>query len=368
MPPTFAYAENRCSPFHSQEDGKNMRNPYISFLQAFGIVLVVVGHAFPSDGHELLLYRWIYSFHMPLWVFLSGYLLRYTAPEAAREEACPLAGIPLGPFVAKKARRLLIPYLLLSTLVFVPKALLSRWAVKPVELSWSAYIEMLLVPSKNVIVYYWFLPTLFILLTGTVLFAKSLARMPFAASGRVPLGVWVVVALVFSVFNPVGGVAWLNLSGVAKFGFFFVLGIFYCSRQTQIDRALILDHPWTVPGWGATSVAGILTGYASLDPLCERLAAVCGILFALALGKAYLRSGRRLLAALDGSTYAIFLFSWFPQSALRVVLYDYGGVTPWIGVPLSTAAGIALPWLLRRGLLWGKRWRAGRILAAGCGQ
>ena len=53
-----------------------MRNPYISFLQAFGILLVAVGHAFPTDGHDAGLYRWIYSFHMPLWIFLSGYLLR----------------------------------------------------------------------------------------------------------------------------------------------------------------------------------------------------------------------------------------------------------------------------------------------------
>ena len=60
-----------------------MRNPYVSFLQAFGILLVAAGHAFPTDGHDGLLYRWIYSFHMPLWVFLSGYLLRYTAPAAA---------------------------------------------------------------------------------------------------------------------------------------------------------------------------------------------------------------------------------------------------------------------------------------------
>ena len=107
---------------------------------------------------------------MPLWGFLSGYLLRYTAPPAP-QGVCPLAEIRFGGkggFLDKKVRRLLVPYLLISTLVFLPKVWLSHWAVKPVALSWEAYFEMLLVPARNVIVYYWFLPTIFILLVGTI--------------------------------------------------------------------------------------------------------------------------------------------------------------------------------------------------------
>ncbi len=345
-----------------------MRNPYVSFLQAFGILLVVAGHAFPTAGHGSPVYQWIYSFHMPLWVFLSGYLLRYTAPPAA-PGSCPLVGIRFGGrggFLDKKVRRLLVPYLLVSTLVFLPKAWLGRWAVKPVEISWGAYFEMLLVPSKNVIVYYWFLPTIFILLTGTVLGAKLAARMRIG--GRIRLWVWPVAALALSVFNPLAGVAWLNLGGVVKFAFFFVLGIVYCACQGDIDRGLYLGGPWTTAGWGATSVALVATGYGNLNPLFGQLAAVCGILFALSLGHSYLQAGFRFLAPLDGTTYAIFLFSWFPQSALRVLLYDYGHLSPWIGVPLSTLAGAALPWLLYRWLQYGKRTRVGRIAAALLGQ
>lgn len=345
-----------------------MRNPYISFLQAFGIVLVVVGHAFPTDGHDNLLYRWIYSFHMPLWVFLSGYLLRYTAP-AAVPGTCPLVGIRFGGrggFLDKKVRRLLVPYLLISTCVFLPKVWLSRWAVKPVDLSWSAYFEMLLVPSKNVIVYYWFLPTIFILLTGTVLLAKLLRTVRLG--GRIPLWVWPCAALILSIFNPLSGVLWLNLAGVVKFAFFFVLGIAYCTYQDRIDPALYLGSLWTTLGWGATSVVLVVTGYATLDPLMAQLTAVCGILFALSFGHTYLQARLRLLAPLDGATYAIFLFSWFPQSALRVICYDIAHLTPWIGVIVSSLAGILLPWLLWRALQYGKRWTAGRWIARLVGQ
>lgn len=346
-----------------------MRNPYISALQAFGILLVVAGHAFATDGHDSLAYRWIYSFHMPLWVFLSGYLLRYTAPPVPQGE-CPICKIKTsgtGGFIARKARRLLVPYLLISTLVFLPKVWLSDWAVKPVELSWGAYFDMLLVPAHNVIVYYWFLPTIFILLVGAVLGGKVINRL---SGGRplIPFWVWPVVTLGLSVFNPLGGVLFLNLAGVVKLSFFFALGMAYCNYQPRLDRLLSLDMPWTTLGWLATSVVLVVTGYGSQNLLFSQLGALAGILFVLSLGRLYLNVGFRFLDPLDGTTYAIFLFSWFPQSALRVLLYDQWQLTPWIGVPLSVAAGIGLPWLLYQWLQNIKKYRGGKTFTSLLGQ
>ena len=53
------------------------QNSIISFLQAFGILLVVVGHSFYGCPDNPI-HTWIYSFHMPLFMFISGYLLKYT--------------------------------------------------------------------------------------------------------------------------------------------------------------------------------------------------------------------------------------------------------------------------------------------------
>lgn len=346
-----------------------MRNPYISALQAFGILLVVAGHAFATDGHDSPVYRWIYSFHMPLWVFLSGYLLRYTAPSVPQGE-CPICRIQTGGtggFIARKARRLLIPYILISTLVFLPKVWLSHWAVKPVELTWGAYFDTLLVPAHNVIVYYWFLPTIFILLVGAVLGGKLVNRL---SGGRplIPFWIWPVVALALSVFNPLGSIEWLNLAGVVKFSFFFALGMAYCNYQPRLEQMLSLDMPWTCLGWLATSIVLVVTGYGSQNLLFSQLAAVTGILFVLSLGRLYLNAGSRFLAPLDGATYAIFLFSWFPQSALRVLLYDQWGLTPWAVVPISTIAGIVLPWLLYKWLQRIKKYQGGKTFVTLLGQ
>lgn len=53
------------------------RNPLIDVLKGFAIILVVIGHAsqwFSGDDRTNPLYVTIYAFHMPLFMFLSGYV------------------------------------------------------------------------------------------------------------------------------------------------------------------------------------------------------------------------------------------------------------------------------------------------------
>jgi|GEM_PF-4684223 len=47
------------------------RYDFIDILKAFAIILVVLGHSILSDD----LYNWIYSFHMPLFFMISGFLI-----------------------------------------------------------------------------------------------------------------------------------------------------------------------------------------------------------------------------------------------------------------------------------------------------
>lgn len=60
--------------------------PYLNFLaylQVLGIILVVIGHSFHEHpegyfGYNLFPIRLIYSFHMPLFLFVSGFLFIYS--------------------------------------------------------------------------------------------------------------------------------------------------------------------------------------------------------------------------------------------------------------------------------------------------
>ena len=57
---------------------KNERLQYIDFLRGFAILLVILGHAIQfsdeSASSSNIIYSLIYSFHMPLFMFLSGFV------------------------------------------------------------------------------------------------------------------------------------------------------------------------------------------------------------------------------------------------------------------------------------------------------
>ena len=57
-------------------------NKLMALLSVWRIILVVLGHSGfeePIIQQKLdLLHKWIYSFHMPLFFMISGYLFSYT--------------------------------------------------------------------------------------------------------------------------------------------------------------------------------------------------------------------------------------------------------------------------------------------------
>lgn len=74
------------------------RCPWIDWAKAFGITMVLLGHV---PGLPEPFRRWIYSFHMPLFFFLSGCLLGEKK-----------LSLPLRKFLAKSTKTLLLPYIL----------------------------------------------------------------------------------------------------------------------------------------------------------------------------------------------------------------------------------------------------------------
>ena len=91
----------------------------MAFITAFTIILVVIGHADMTSAYdELWIKRWIYSFHMPLFVFVSGFLFCYTTPN--------IESTPSKSFLLKKAQRLLLPFLVINTIIFLIKTMFGN--------------------------------------------------------------------------------------------------------------------------------------------------------------------------------------------------------------------------------------------------
>ena len=222
------------------------RKPIISFLQAFGILLVVMGHSTYGAPETPAWNVCMHTFRMPLFMFLSGFLLRYS--YEARNKS--LSDTPLygsNGFIWKKVKRLLVPYVVISSLAFLPKSLLNQYASRPVDVSFPEYVQMLFYPWDNVIVFFWFLPTLFLIFMLVIYGARWLRGLDRPLFHVLLMG----AALGLNLFNPLEEVGFLNLSGVVSYFLYFYAG--YCVLLPLLLRRLLVRSLASAPAVRASS-------------------------------------------------------------------------------------------------------------------
>lgn len=99
---------------------------YISLIKNIALLLVILGHAgciyagrwqydVVNKYSNILKYitEYIYSFHMPLFVFVSGYIYSYSK-NIKKKYSCRKE------FIINKLKRLIVPYLITSILFMIP--------------------------------------------------------------------------------------------------------------------------------------------------------------------------------------------------------------------------------------------------------
>ena len=240
-----------------------------SFLHVFAILLVVLGHAFYQTNS--LIVDWLYQFHVPLFFFVSGYLFHVS-----------VNGKPLQPhiFLSRKAVRLLLPYFALSTLLFVPKVLLSQFMVRPIQANWREYVLMLIYPYRNVNSSYWFLPTLFLLFVFAVIALLFFQRLKHRTSLAVTTLLLTLLALA-NISLPFSHDTLFNVVGVIHYAFYFALGYFVFSfglmRFLDKRKTSFLVFLFTF-------VVSIIALHVNKSPLMDLFFATDGISYVCCVG------------------------------------------------------------------------------------
>ncbi|MCF3948226.1 acyltransferase [Acidiphilium sp. AL] len=197
----------------------------IDRAKGLAIMLVVFGHIVarqdPAHVHWYLpLRRAVYAFHMPFFFYLSGMVSWLAGHVRAQPAEWP-------PLAAARARRLLLPFVLMGTLIVIGKLLAARFMVvdNPPTGMISGLVDLVWNPAHSPAFALWYL---------FVLFALSLLApaLLWAIRGRlVPL----LLAFAALEFVPL---PWtLYLAVIARYGLFYAAGI--CAGS--------LGDAWT--GW-----------------------------------------------------------------------------------------------------------------------
>lgn len=291
------------------------RIEYLDIAKGIGILLVVLGHN-DFEVISLFVQRLIYSFHMPLFFFLSGYFLN--------------TAIPFFEFVKKRFNSLLKPYLFTIFLIYFTSVSFEK-------MGFNTAIQRT-VKSLYGSGYYldwvqlWFLPQLFVVSLYAFLFITLVSRLRnHWVTWGILLATLAIALPLLNAFYPfplsVLGKDYelyglpFSLDLVLVTGFFFILGheVRHATTEKTFDNGLFL-----LAAGGILLLLNILFPY-EIDFnirryesfLVNTTEAILGILFVLALARQIERHTARLASVLKylGNISLIILLFHVPIQA-----------------------------------------------------
>ena len=298
------------------------RIEYLDIAKGIGILLVVLGHN-DFEVISLFVQRLIYSFHMPLFFFLSGYFVN--------------TAVPFFDFFKKRFHSLIKPFLFTIFLIYFTSVSFEKMGF---NMAITRTVKSLYGSGHYLDwVQLWFLPHLFVVSLYAFLFIALVSRLRNRwVTWGILLGTLIITVPFLNAFYPfpfsilgkdyeLFGLPF-SLDLVLLTGFFFILG----NEVRQVTNEKTFDSWLLLAGTGAAVlILNILFPY-EIDfniRLYESLPvntaeAILGILFILAVSRQIERHTTRLASFFKylGSISLIILLFHVPMQAfwsLKVV-------------------------------------------------
>lgn len=332
-------AQGASSPADRGASGNGGYLEFIGYVQVIGIILVVLGHSFheyPDGVHgvSLLVYRLCYSFHMPLFIFVSGFLMIYPIKNSGYE-------LSVRRFTVNKLKRLFIPYIVLTLITFIPRAALSGMADDELPMTWSAMFRSLYITDFLPIPFFWYLQASLLLLLFSFLILALGRRLGFP--DILSLGIVLTGLLVVGFFDG-GTTDFFGYKQAIKFGIYFIGGAVYSLYYSTINRVFTFDKVWLLI---LSTVLWLATFFFAPSGVeCWRyLTGFLGIAMVICIAKLLVKYKVSVLDHLKGANYMIFLLSWYINVTAQQVLAHFVELPWWIHTIISLTFGIYIPWL-----------------------
>lgn len=297
--------------------------------KALCIVLVVVGHYIPENSpvwYECL-NKLIYSFHMPLFMFASGFIYMATKKE----------GESYSKFLVKKLKRLMLPYVVVSVIVISIKMPTEKHALVENPVTAYAYIKMLYFPEAGY--FLWFIWALWWMFVIAPLFATKQKRLLLLGAA---LLLYCIPPFLPEVFC---------FKQFQSMLVFFMLGA-VCCDWSKIATSV------KIPFWAVClSFAALEYFYIRFDA-CYSVIPFVGIATIIYLSDIISRGAKKIngLLTISATSYIIYLFHTTFEGAAKAALQKFAPILlddPFfaVGAVLVISAGVAGPMVLYRYIL-----------------
>lgn len=311
-----------------QELAANKIN-WIRILQGWAMLWVVIGHApllsiddFSQPSYVFRLYDIAYSFHMPLFIFISGYLFRMTRIERP---------MPYRKMMIDKLQRLGIPFVVFTILAMAVKSFFPADMARPTTFSVKTFVNAVLFPGDGPLGELWFVATLM------WYFAM---RPLWKVEGWGRYIVISVSALLFFLPDlPIRN--FLCYRSVLHYAIFFCLGAIV--RAEKISSRMFRRYMLVM---AIASLVGSQFIGGGIFSLLEMIVPVIGIIASIIIARIADKYMPQILSSFRDYSYQIYLMGIFAQIAVKM-LYKHDFIPYYLpGYVLCIFAGVYLPVLV----------------------
>lgn len=207
---------------------------WIDIAKGLGIIAVVIGHIY----HDEIIYNWLYSFHMPLFFFVAGYLYKQK---------------DMLPDLKRRVQTIAIPYFSLGSIVLLYWALLERRFRDSTMGVFESVVGFISGEFRylDFNVHLWFLPCFFV----TVCLYNILRNIGGKKATYITAIIMSIVFLVVDIPDLVWGI-----DRVFKYIGFYAIGNLYA--ESKITEKLIeMPNLKILTGGGTLALASFTLSY-----------------------------------------------------------------------------------------------------------
>ena len=285
---------------------------WLSILQGWAMLWVVVGHAGPSNTIEeypkfaLFLYQFAYSFHMSLLMFISGWLFYKTRLSDDSTNKWPYKNM-----ICDKLVHLGVPFIVFSIIGMVVKVWFSSYVDRSSSISLSEFFNAIIYPYNGPLRELWFIGTLIWFFIVAPLWRACLKN-------SITITITIVLLLMLKLCGFTS--EFLSIGRVSRFAIFFFFGLLFCKTKF-IESIISSDCKYAV--W-IVLVAGIAIWALSYARNNSFVIPFAGIILSLGFALVSDKYYPNLFYSFRDYTMQIYLMGIFVQMVVKIARIKIG--------------------------------------------